>query len=286
MKASISHLPKTKQDQILKVAEIIKEVASPEKIILFGSYANGNFVEHKYVGSQGIIYEYTSDYDFLVVMKDSTKKAYELDDEITTRAEKIGPPVNVEIHDIEFINEGLSFGQYFFSDIVREGILLYDKKTVEFVKPKVVTPEEQKVIAEKYFNTWFPAGVEFLETVSFSLHRKKFKMAAFLLHQAAESFYYTVLLVFTGYKPKTHNLKKLRKQAKYLSEKLFLVFPIENNKKEKHLFDLLKRGYIDARYRSDYIITETELQLLINHMADMKGIVETICSKKINSIII
>ena len=84
-------------------------------------------------------------------------------------------------------------------------------------------------------------------------------MAAFLLHQAAENFYYTVLLVFTGYKSKTHNLRKLRKQAKYLSEKLFLVFPIENNKKEKHLFDLLKRGYIDARYRSDYIITDIRI---------------------------
>lgn len=285
MKTSLSHLPKTKQDQILKVVEIIKEVASPEKIILFGSYAKGNYVEHKYVGGQGIIYEYTSDYDFLVVMKDSPQKAYELDDAITTRAEKIGPPVNVEIHDIEFINEGLSFGQYFFSDIVREGILLYDKKTVGFVEPKVISSQEQKAIAEKYYSTWYPAGVEFLETVSFSLQRKKYKIAAFLLHQAVENFYYTVLLVFTGYKPKTHNLKKLRKQAKYLSEKLFLVFPIENNKKETHLFDLLKRGYIDARYRSDYTITETELQLLINHVHDMKGIVETICIKKIDSIV-
>ena len=119
MKSSLSHLPKTKQDQILKVVEIIKAVATPQKIILFGSYAKGNFVEHKYVAGDGIIYEYISDYDFLVVMKDSPVKAYELDEEITSRAEKIGPPVNVEIHDIEYINEGLSFGQYFFTDIVK-----------------------------------------------------------------------------------------------------------------------------------------------------------------------
>lgn len=283
MKSSLSHLPKTKQDQILKVAEIIKEVASPEKIILFGSYAKGNYVEHKYVGGEGIIYEYRSDYDFLVVMENSSIKAFELDDEITTRAEKIGPPVNVEIHHIDYINEGLLFGQYFFSDIVKEGVLLYDTTKVEFVQPKELTIEEQKEIAHRYFEIWFQAGSEFFETVSFSLQRKNFKMAAFLLHQAAECFYYTILLVFTGYKPKTHNLKKLRKQSKYLSEKLFLLFPIENNKKEKHLFDLLKRGYIDARYRSDYLITEKEILSITDHISKMKTIVKEECSKKLKS---
>lgn len=283
MKTSLSHLPKTKQEQILKVVEIIKEVASPQKIILFGSYAKGNFVEHKYVGNDGIIYEYISDYDFLVVMKNSEVKAYELDDEITTRAEKIGPPVNVEIHDIDYINEGLVFGQYFFSDIVKEGILLYDKGDVEFVESKELSLAEQKIIAEKYFNIWYSSGMDFLETVTFSIQKQKLKIAAFLLHQATECFYYTVLLVFTGYKSKTHNLKKLRKQAKYLSEELFLLFPIENNKKEKHLFDLLKRGYIDSRYRSDYLITEKEILSIIDHVTEMKKIVEHICSKKINS---
>jgi predicted transcriptional regulator len=105
------------------------------------------------------------------------------------------------------------------------------------------------------------------------------------LHQVAESFYYTALLVFTGYKPKTHNLKKLRKQSKELSEELFLVFPVEKNKTEKHLFDLLKRGYIDARYRSDYVITGEELFFLIEHLRKMEIIVEKICKEKIASIV-
>ncbi|HEU5054500.1 MAG TPA: HEPN domain-containing protein [Hanamia sp.] len=284
MKTSLSHLPKTKQDQILKVAEIIKEVASPEKIILFGSYAKGNYVEHKYVGGQGIIYEYTSDYDFLVVMKDSPQKAYELDDEITTRAEKIGPPVNVEIHDIEFINEGLSFGQYFFSDIVKEGILLFDSGNTHFATPKSLSQKEQKIIAENYFDIWFERGLGFLKVVQFCIDEGEIKLAAFNLHQAAESFYYTVLLVFTGYKPKTHNLKKLRQQAKELSIELFLLFPIEQNKKEKHFFDLLKRGYIDARYRQDYFIKDDEVKNLLSRMEKMKEIVSELCLKRISII--
>jgi predicted nucleotidyltransferase len=149
MKTSLSHLPQTKQEQILQIVEIIKEVAAPEKIILFGSYAKGKYVEHRYTGSDGTIYEYISDYDFLVVTKDSPVKAYELDDEITTRAEKIQPALNVEIHDIDYINEGLEFGQYFFSDIVKEGVLLYDTGTVHFAEPKELTPAEEKVIAQR-----------------------------------------------------------------------------------------------------------------------------------------
>ena len=69
MKTSLSHLPQIKQEQILQIVDVIKEVAAPEKIILFGSYAKGNFVEHRYTGRDRIVYEYISDYDFLVVTK-------------------------------------------------------------------------------------------------------------------------------------------------------------------------------------------------------------------------
>ena len=92
--------------------------------------------------------------------------------------------------------------------------------------------------------------------------------------------------VFTGYKPKTHNLYKLRKQAKNLSEELFLIFPVETDKIEKNLFDLLKRGYIDARYKTDYVITEQELIILIERIQKMQKIVEEICMEKITTLLL
>ncbi len=284
MNTSLAHLPETKQVQILDITEIIKEVASPEKIILFGSYAKGNYTEHRYIGRDGIRYEYMSDYDFLVVTKNAIEKSYELEDQVVNRARKYRPSVNMEIHDIAYINEGLEIGQYFFSDIIREGIPLYDKGTVKFAAPRELTTKEQREIAQRYFNTWFPPGSSFISTSEFSSQKGDLKIAAFLLHQAAETLYYTTLLVFTSYKPKTHNLGKLRKQAKELSEELYLVFPAESNKQEKHLFDLLKRGYVDARYRDDYVITEEELSTLIDRVKEMQGIVERKCKEKIVSL--
>lgn len=93
--------------------------------------------------------------------------------------------------------------------------------------------------------------------------------------------YYATLLVFTDYKPKTHNLWKLRKKSKQYSKELFEVFRAETDKHEEHLFDLLKRGYVDARYRSDYVINEEELSVLIERVKLMNPIVERICKERI-----
>ena len=284
MKTSLSYLPEIKQTQILHIVEIIKAVVNPEKIILYGSYAKNSYVEHRYRDSSGTEYEYRSDYDILVVTKNNPHNTNEIDGLISSKIPNHYPELNLEIHEIDYINEGLAFGQYFFSDIVKEGILLYDTGNVLFAEPKELSREESKDVARNYFDIWFPKGASFLKGVRFYIEEGEFKIAAFLLHQAAESFYYATLLVFTSYKPKIHNLKKLRKQAKSLSDELFDLFPIESERTEKHLFDLLKRGYIDARYRIDYNITKDEVEQIFERVTKMKEIVLTECTKKMESI--
>jgi len=284
VKTSLDHLPENKQDEILRIVEIIKEVANPEMIILFGSYAKGTYTEHSYTGRDGIRYEYVSDYDLLVVTNEAIEKSYVLDDEITNRARMYKSAVNMEIHDIAYINEGLEFGQYFFSDIIKEGIVLHNRNSVQFSMPRRLTYSEEKNFSQRYFDKWFKRGIEFLIDSKNAYERDSLNNSVFHLHQSTESFYYTTLLVFTGYKPKTHNLGKLRKQAKELSQELYLLFPAETNKSEKHLFDLLKRGYVDARYRDDYYITKEQLATLIERVEEMRDVVKKICSAKINLI--
>ncbi|MDZ7650245.1 MAG: nucleotidyltransferase domain-containing protein, partial [Cytophagales bacterium] len=58
------------------IVDIIRDVLNPEKIILFGSHAKGTQVEHRYQTKDGIIHEYNSDYDFLVVTKGNPEKTY------------------------------------------------------------------------------------------------------------------------------------------------------------------------------------------------------------------
>ena len=281
MNTSLSHLPDYKQRQLQEIAAIIVKAVDPEKVILFGSHATGRWVEHRYTEG-GITYEYISDYDILVITKmGESRKDYEVQDIIENRC-VYKTPVTVIVHDIDFINKMLSEGQYFFTDIEKEGILLYDAGNIPLAERKPLSPSEAKAIAEKYFEQWYYSAQRFLKGAGFYLQENDLKEVVFNLHQATERSYNAVILVETGYKPKTHNLDKLKRYSKRFSEELDGIFP-DNTPEEKHLFDLLKRGYVDARYKEYYEITEGELALLIERVGKLQQVAETICLAKIAS---
>lgn len=284
MEKSLTHLPKNKRKEVREILSVILEEAKPEKVILFGSHASEKWVEDEYI-ENGIRYSYISDYDFLVVIKKNGEKEQAIISHIENRTSNYKNAVSPIVHDIEYINEGLRFGQYFFTEIIRDGILLYDTGKYEFTEPTILTPQEEKEKAQGYFDIWFPRAIEFLDIASDCLKKERLNMGAFLVHQATECSYNTALLVFTGYKPKTHNLEKLRNYAKNISPELYNVFSTSTgNDREYRLFDLLKRGYIDARYKDDYYITTEELQTLIERVTRMQTIVENICQKKLREI--
>ncbi|MBB5282964.1 HEPN domain-containing protein/predicted nucleotidyltransferase [Rhabdobacter roseus] len=285
MKTTLDHLPSDKQREILEILEIIKEEANPEKIILFGSYAKGDWVEDKY-REDGVTYTYISDYDFLVVIKKNGIKEQAIISHIENRCEGYKNVVSPIVHDIDYINEGLLIGQYFFTEIINDGILLFDSGNFQLARAKTLTVEEEKSKAKGYFDMWFPMGLEFLKLAENKLGQENLRIGAFMMHQAAEYFYSAALLVHTGYKPKTHNLHKLRNYSKHLSTNLYSIFrsPVSDTN-ELRLFDLLKKGYIDARYKLDYLITESEYSALLEKLKRMKVVVEELCEQRIASFV-
>jgi uncharacterized protein len=108
-----------------------------------------------------------------------------------------------------------------------------------------------------------------LKIAGYCLREVDLKEGAFNLHQAAERTYNAIILVHAGYKSKTHNLGKLKRYSKRFSEELDAIFP-DNTPQEKHLFDLLKRGYIDTRYKEHYEITAEELTILIERVGKLE----------------
>jgi HEPN domain-containing protein/predicted nucleotidyltransferase len=282
MNHSLSHLPEYKQRQLQEVRDIIVQAVDPEKVILFGSHATGKWVEDRYV-ENNILHEYISDYDILVITKQGDKrKDYEVQDVIENRC-RFKTPVTAIVHDIDFVNKMLSEGHYFFSDIEKEGVMLYDAGTVLLSERKPLTSAEMKSIAEEYYEQWFGSGKEFYNSAVLNQGVGQLKVSVFNLHQAVERTYNAIVLVFTGYKPNTHNLDKLKRYTRSFSNELVQVFP-EDTQEEVHLFDLLKRGYVDARYKKDYIITAEELQVLIDKVGKLQGIAEKICRAKIEGI--
>jgi uncharacterized protein len=91
-----------------------------------------------------------------------------------------------------------------------------------------------------------------------------------------------LLLVFTRYKPRTHDLRILRRVTNLLDQHLIKIFP-QSTSEERRRFILLRNAYVDARYKKTYTITEAELTWLAEHVSNLMQLTETLCQEKINS---
>jgi hypothetical protein len=88
--------------------------------------------------------------------------------------------------------------------------------------------------------------------------------------------------VYTGYKPKTHNIEELADQTALLHPVLEGALP-RTEDEDKRLFDLLKRAYIEARYSKSYRITLDELRILRERVHDLALRVRQACAEKLAS---
>jgi HEPN domain-containing protein len=168
-------------------------------------------------------------------------------------------------------------------DIAREGIALYQSDDTDLPEPKPRTPAEALTLAKEYFEEWLPSGHRKLELAREAMARIYLKDAAFLLHQAAESYYHCVLLVCTFYTPHVHNLGFLRTQGERIDMRLVDAWPRET-KRERAMFEKLKAAYIKARYSKHYRINEDELTWLGARVEALGGTVETVCSGRIQAL--
>jgi uncharacterized protein len=156
----------------------------------------------------------------------------------------------------------LLYGNYFFADIKKEGILLFDSGKYGLAEPKILSFEEQTAKMQENFEQWFGSANGFYRFYEVGVEEGNLKGAAFQLHQAAERYYTTILLTFTDYRPKEHNLGELDLKAQAADIRFKEVFPKDTDE-QKDRFELLVRAYVDARYRmKQYHITKEDLEYL------------------------
>jgi predicted nucleotidyltransferase/HEPN domain-containing protein len=288
MKKSLKHLPQNKQDELQKIVSAIqKSCKDVEKIILFGSYARGDYKEKKDLKPQQKT-GHISDYDVLVV----TEKKETTDEFVSwSGAEKLklSAPVRVIAHDIQSLNISLAEGQYLFTDIKKEGVILYDSKKYKLANKRKLKPEEKQRIAKDYFEHWFKKSRLFFRDYVSNLEesskdRSFLAQAAFHLHQAAEHSYKTTLLVFTNYNPQEHYLGILGRMTVKYHPELISIFP-KKTQKEKDRFKLLEYAYIGGRYDPSYRISKEDLEILSKDVKKLLDITQEICAAKVKSFI-
>jgi predicted nucleotidyltransferase/HEPN domain-containing protein len=280
LKTSLSNLPEHKQEELRSITEDIVALLQPEMVILYGSHSRGDWVEDSYVEDH-ITYEYSSDYDILVITKhqqDTPFRVAKQTKKKIRRSRKTKP--QLIFHDIKFVNTELEEGHYFFVDIQKEGTMLYDTGNFQLATPKDLSPTERARLAQQYYDVKFKDGNSFMRQYHYAINDNDLKIAIFLLHQATERYYQTILLVFTHYKPKTHDLKILNKDACASDLRIKKVFP-NKTEDEKHRFDVLVKAYIDSRYKLDYTVVPEELEWLGKRVQMLKELTELVCKEEI-----
>ena len=298
MRTSLDHLPLPKQRELERVVEILfeefndvlalaqhqwKKKGRITKVILYGSYARGGWVDEPHTAKG-----YKSDFDLLVIVNDKR-----LTDYVTywAKAEErfhreygitksIKTPVNFIVHTLQEVNDGLAHGRYFFMDVAKDGIALYQSDDSVLHTPKPKTPKDALKMAQEYYEEWYPSAGEFYDDFRSNVERQRFKKAAFELHQCVERLYHCVLLVCTFYTPHVHNLGFLRSQANLIDRRLMYVWP-EDNRKQRAMFEKLKQAYVKARYSKHYRISEEELTWLGEQVEELGRVVHAVCSERI-----
>ena len=290
MKTSLLHIPENKQTELEKIVEVIKSATvnniKSEMILLYWSYARWDFVEKDIVREWNNTLEYKSDFDILVITRKPTQeKNTRLQREIENKINSdktIHSPVSIIVEDIHHINARLWENRYFYLDIKREWVELYNSWKVKLWEARVLLEKEKNKIQKEDFKVWFKWANNFLDYYYLAYKNNNLNDWAFLLHQISEKLITSYLLVKTGYKPKTHDLEILYKKIKELNILFNSWFNLEDWKEsEKDYFELLRKGYVDGRYSKNYKITKKELKFLEKKILYLRDLVEKLCMEEI-----
>ena len=282
MKANLDHLPERQQQELATIRSTLlnefeaaiksgaggtsewRKGGQVLKIILFGSYARNDWVDEPENG-------YLSDFDLLVVVShekltDIADYWYVAEDKIL-RDPAVGRTVNIIVHTMAEVNQALTRGEYFWTDILRDGVTLYELPGHPFAQPQPMTAVEARDAAQRHFQMKMKDLDLRIENARQHVARSGEgqhvrKWAAFLLHQATETAYACFLLTHTFYFPRSHNIKFLRSLAEDTDKRLTVAWPREQ-RADRRRFELLKRAYVEARYSDQYDPDAEDLKLLL-----------------------
>lgn len=290
MKTSINYLPEQKREDLRRIVKCVLEVLPDcEMIILYGSYARNTYVDYDQRIEYGVRTCFMSDYDILVVTATRFPN-YAINNILNKAIDNYYKGKNpYESTTIQFINESIDDlnkailkNRYFYTDIKREGIMLYDSGRHKLARRRKLNFQEIKELAEEYYDDKYGRGDSFLKQANYAYMDHDFRMASFDLHQACENYYKSLILTFTLYSPKEHSLIELSAKAKTHSLDSSKAFP-RDTQEEKRLFDLLQNAYIQARYNKLFRVTKEDIEALIPKVEQLRDITRQSCEERIRT---
>ena len=287
MKKSIAFLPKKNREDLKYLVELILDkIPVCEMIILYGSYARGTYVSYDEREEFGIPTSFKSDYDILVINSAwgyekienklvSVRNIYDKRGDHRYRV-----PVQF-IHDsIKKVNEDLKYSRYFYTELKRDGIMLYNSGNNKLARRKPLNFGEIKKQGEEYLGEKYAKARLFMEQAVFMYDKEEYVMSSFNLHQACENLFNAIMLTFTLKNDKEHNLEELFKASRGYAPELIRVFPV-GDEEEERLFKILVCSYIEARYNPEFKVSREDVEDLMVKVEKFEEVTKQVCERRI-----
>ena len=287
MKKSIAFLPKKNREDLKYLVELILDkIPVCEMIILYGSYARGTYVSYDEREEFGIPTSFKSDYDILVInsawsydkIENKLASVRNIYDKRGDHRYRV--PVQF-IHDsIKKVNEDLKYSRYFYTELKRDGIMLYNRGKNKLARRKPLKFGEIKKHGEEYFGEKYAKARLFMEQAVFMYDKEEYVMSSFNLHQACENLFNAIMLTFTLKNDKEHNLEELFKASRGYAPELIRVFPV-GNEEEERLFKILVCSYIEARYNPEFKVSREDVEDLMVKVEKFEEVTKQVCERRI-----
>ncbi|MFR7879033.1 MAG: HEPN domain-containing protein [Butyricimonas paravirosa] len=287
MKKSIAFLPKKNREDLKYLVELILDkIPVCEMIILYGSYARGTYVSYDEREEFGIPTSFKSDYDILVInsawsydkIENKLASVRNIYDKRGDHRYRV--PVQF-IHDsIKKVNEDLKYSRYFYTELKRDGIMLYNRGKNKLARRKPLKFGEIKKQGEEYFGEKYAKARLFMEQAVFMYDKEEYVMSSFNLHQACENLFNAIMLTFTLKNDKEHNLEELFKASRGYAPELIRVFPV-GDEEEERLFKILVCSYIEARYNPEFKVSREDVEDLMVKVEKFGMVTKDVCERRI-----
>ncbi|UPK70956.1 HEPN domain-containing protein [Chitinophaga filiformis] len=257
-------------DPLERIIDIIVKVTEAEKIFLLDARGNDNA-------------GHASQYDLLILLPGKSQQPHkELQETIETACKDIAD-VMISFSKAVEIYRLIREGHIFYSLVCTTENMVYDDGRFPLPISIITNLEVMKIKAQEDFYKTFRIARLFLDGAGHFSQIRVADIAAFMLHQAAEHCLRAILYALTGHNYVTHNLRRLLRFTRQCAPKLYDAHPF-STRKDKDLFQLLYKAYVNARYKDDFKIEHLELQELFTLIHELHLKTEQIFQEKMDSL--
>lgn len=269
--SAYQHLVAGHETLLGSVTERVKETVAMERLYLLGLTHTQHRTETLFAAAGAAQNEATHCW-LLAVVSEGGPGLHNLPDKLETGLLPLVLSTVIVLSAADF-RQWLTEGHPFAAAVYGSGYLLHQEPGLVLPTPAEVDEVHRQKENALLLTQTRQRVREFLAGAELYSVRLQYGLAAFLLHQAAEQALRTMLILHTGFRLNTHSLDRLLRCCALFYSASLALFP-RRSEKDKRLFALLQKAYVNARYKEDYRIKREELKALTEKVRLLQALFE------------